>query len=142
MVDHRRGEHQTPHGEDLDNICFGTLKPIREGEIFKLLPVLCRPEAEGKEKQTPKESRRSRHHSRPSHGEKCSRHRDKSRSREHLPRCTGPLQEPSPKRRKESPAVPPKGADEEVVRTYLQKLSWRPPEDGSNRRYKPRDCSR
>ena len=34
MVDHRRGEHQAPKGVDLDKICFGTLKPIREEEIL------------------------------------------------------------------------------------------------------------
>ena len=122
MVDHRRGEHQAPQGEDWDNICYGTLKPIREEEISKLLPVLCRPEAEAREKQRSKGSRRSRNHGRPSHWEKCSRHRDRSRSREHLPKCSGSVREPSPKRRKESLAVPPKGADEEVVRTFLQML--------------------
>ena len=122
MVDHRRGEHQAPQGEDLDNICYGTLKPNREEEIVKLLPVLHRPGAEGKEKQRSKESRRSRDHGRPSHGEKCNRHRDKSRSREHLSKCSGPVRDPSPKMRTESPAVPPKGAAEEVVRTYFQML--------------------
>ena len=121
MAEHRRGEHQAPKGEDLGNICYGTLKPIRE-EIFKLLPVLHRPEAEGKEKQRSKEGKRARDHGRPSHGEKHSRHRDKSRSREHLPKCSSPVKEPSPKRRKQNPAVPPENADEEVVRTYLQKL--------------------
>ena len=45
LVDHRRGEHQAPQGKNLDNICHGTLKPIMEEEISKLLPVLCRPEA-------------------------------------------------------------------------------------------------
>ena len=108
MVDHRRGEHQAPQGEDLDNICYVTLKPIREEEIFKLLPVLHMPEAEGKGKQRSKESRRSTDHGRPSHGKKHSRHRNKSRSREHLPKCSGPVRESSPKRRKESPAMPPK----------------------------------
>ena len=49
MVDHRRGKHQALQGEDLDNIYYGSLKPIRE-EIFKLLPVLHRPEAEGAER--------------------------------------------------------------------------------------------
>ena len=121
MVDHWRGKHQAPQGEDLDNICYGTLEPIREEEIIKLLPVLHRPGAEGKEKQRSKESSRSRDHGRPSHGEQCSRHRDKSRPREHLPMCSGLVREPFPKRR-ESPAMPPKGAGEEVVRTYLQKL--------------------
>ena len=32
------------------------------------------------------------------------------------------MKEPSPKRRKQDPAVPPENADEEVVRTYLPKL--------------------
>ena len=87
-----------------------------------MLPVLHRPEAECKEKQRSKESRRSRKHGRPSHGERCSGHRDRTRSRDHLSKGSGPMKEPSPKRRKQSAAVPPKGADEEVVRTYLQRL--------------------
>ena len=77
VVDHRRGKHQAPKGEDLDKICYGTLKPIREEEIFKLLPELHRPEAEGKQKQRSKEDRRARSHGWPFHGEKCSGHRDK-----------------------------------------------------------------
>ena len=109
MVDHRRGKHQAPQSEDLDNICYGTLKPIREEEIIKLLPVLHRPGAEGKEKQRSKESRRSRDHGRPSHGEKCSRHRDKSRSREHLPKCLGPVREPSPNEEEGEPTCATKG---------------------------------
>ena len=59
MVDHRRGKHQAPQGEDLDQICYGTLRPIREEEIFKLLLVLHRPEAEGKEEKRSMGGRRA-----------------------------------------------------------------------------------
>ena len=54
MVDHRRGEHQALQGKDLYQICYGTLKPMREEEIFRLLPVLHRPEAENKGEERPK----------------------------------------------------------------------------------------
>ena len=122
MVDHRRGECQAPKGEDLDKICYWTLKTIREEEIFELLLVLHRPEAEGTKKQRTKEGRRARSHGQLFHGEKHSGHRYKSRSRELLPKCSSAVKESSPKRRKQNPAVPPENADEEVVRTYLQKL--------------------
>ena len=80
MVDHRIGEHQAPKGEDLDKICYGTLRPIREEEILKLLLVLHRPEAEGKERQRSKEGRRARSHGQPFHEEKHSRYRGRRRS--------------------------------------------------------------
>ena len=54
MVDYRRGKYQAPHGEDLDQICYGTLEPIREEKIFRLLLVLHRPEVENKEEREAK----------------------------------------------------------------------------------------
>ena len=80
MVDHRRGKHQAPKGEDLDQICYGTLRPIREEEIFKLLPVLHRPEAEGKEEQRSKGGRGAGSHGWAFHKERHSGHRGKRRS--------------------------------------------------------------
>ena len=80
MVDHRRGEHQATQGKDLDQICYGTLKPIREEEIFRLLPVLHRPEAEDKGEERPKGGRRAGSHSWASYEERCSGHRGKRRS--------------------------------------------------------------
>ena len=63
MVYHRRCEHQDPQDEDIDNICYGTLKPHqRRGH----LQAAARPEAEGREKQRSKESSRSQDHGRPS----------------------------------------------------------------------------
>ena len=107
MVDHRRCEHQAPQGEDIDNICYGTLKPIREEDTFKLLPVLYRPEPEDREKQRSKDSSGLRDHGRSSQREKHSRHRDRSRSREHQPRQSCIMKESSPKKRKDSPSIPP-----------------------------------
>ena len=119
MVDHRRGEHQGPQGEDLDQICYGTLRPIREEEIFMLLPVLHRPEAENEEEKKSKGGRRAGSRGQASHEERC---RGKRRSQELLPTCSKPVREPLPKRRKQDAAVPPENADGEMVRTYLQRL--------------------
>ena len=102
MVDHRRGEHQAPQGEDLDQICYGTLKPIREEEIFRLLPVLHRPEAEDKGEERPKQGRRAGSHSQASYEERCSEHRGKRRSQEPLPKCFSLVRQPLPKRRKQN----------------------------------------
>ena len=87
-----------------------------------MLPVLHRPAAEGKEKQRSKEGRRDRSHVRPFHGEKCNRHRDKSRSWEHLGQVLESSEGALTKEEEAEPALPPENADEEVVRTYLQKL--------------------
>ena len=73
-MDHRRGEYQAPQGEDLDQICYGTLRPIREEEIFKLLPVLHRPEAEDKGERKSNGGRRAGSHSWASQEEKYSEH--------------------------------------------------------------------
>ena len=122
MVDHKRGKHQAPQGEDLDQICYGTLRPIREEEIFKLLPALHRPEAEGKEEKRSKGGRRAGSCGQTFHEKRHSGHKDKRRSQEPLPKCSSPVREPSPKRKKHNPAVPPENADGEMVRTYLQRL--------------------
>ena len=115
-MDHRRGKHQAPQGEDLDQICYGTLRPIREEEIFKLLLVLCQPEAEGKG------ARRAGSQSQAPQEEGCSECRGKRWSQKPLPKCSSPVREPSSKRRKQNPAVPLENVDGEMVRTYLQKL--------------------
>ena len=80
MVDHKC-EHQAPQGEDIDNICYRALKPIREEDIYKLLPVLHRPEAEGREKHRSKESSGSRDHGGCSQRGNHSRHRQKQGQR-------------------------------------------------------------
>ena len=122
MDDHRRDKHQAPQGADLEQICYGTLRPIQEEEIFKLLPVLHRPEAENKEEKKSKGGRRAGSCGQTSHEERCSGHRGKRRSQEPLPTCSSLLREPLPKRRKPNPVVPPENVDGEMVRTYLQRL--------------------
>ena len=94
MVDHRRGKHQAPQGEDLDQICYGTLRPIWEEEIFKLLPVLHRPEAENKKEKKSERGRRELESWLASYEERCSGHRGKRRSQEPCP-CA-PVQQGSP----------------------------------------------
>ena len=88
MVDHRRGKHQAPQGEDLDQICYGTLRPIREEEICKLLLVLHRPEAEGKEERRSKGGKRAGSHGWAFYEERHSGCRGKRRSQEPLPKCS------------------------------------------------------
>ena len=122
MMDHRRGKHQVPEGEDLDQICYETLRPIREEEIFKLLLVLHRPGAEGKKEERSKGGGRTGSHGWAFHEERYSGHRGKRSSQEPLPKCSSLVRELSPKRRKQNLAVPPENADGEMVRTYLQRL--------------------
>ena len=61
-------------------------------------------------------------HSWAPHKERHSVQRGKRRSQEPLSKCFSLGKQPSPKQRKQDPAVPPENVDGEMVRTYLQRL--------------------
>ena len=107
MVDHRRCEHQAPQGGDID-ICYGTLKPSEK----KTSSTCC--QCCTYQKQRVERSICLWRAVDPETMIGCPRggstaDTDRSRSREHQPKCSCPMREPSLKRRKDSPPVPPEG---------------------------------
>ena len=41
MINHWCDKHQAPEGDPIDEICYGTLEPFSEGDIFKMQSPLC-----------------------------------------------------------------------------------------------------
>ena len=89
IINHQHDRHQAPEGDLIDEICYGTLDPIPEDDIFKMQSPLCHPgmaQADKPKQQSWKElpphtSYRERHQSSKGFQRTQFRHRGRSHSR-------------------------------------------------------------
>ena len=124
MINHCNEKHQAPEGDPIDEICYGTLEPITEDDIFKMQSPLYHPDLAQTDKpkqQSCKElpahtSSRDRHRSSRGYLRSKSSH---NRSQKCLSKCPAPKtasDHSSPKRRRDSAGPPQEGASDAQVR--------------------------